>query len=154
MFRRQDEVRKIIKKHVAIPNHLEYQAALNSYSHDEPSLAVFDNAFADELFSRGLLSLAHLECATSLSEATATVDKYREIIGFYQKHYSVFSHITELKFFHDFIVKKGDLHCWNEIMAHPFAKLNSEQSTTLILDTLGRMSALTEKEGTTPGMRC
>jgi hypothetical protein len=145
MQSRQSQIRKLIQqleKRIPIPSDLPHQAALDG--EDERVLAIFDMPHADELFSQQALTLDPLYSAQTLEDMTLTIDNYLRVISFYGQHYNLFSRLISLPFFQDLLAKKGQFTCWNELMEHPFKKLNYTQSTTMVIDALTRMQSLSK----------
>ena len=143
MQSRQKEIRKLIQqveKRIPIPNDLSHQVALDG--EDERVLAMFDLPHADDLFSQQALTLEPLYSAQTLEDMTMAIDNYLRVISFYGQHYNLFSRLIPLPFFQDLLTKKGHFTCWNELMEHPFKKLNYSQSTTMVIDALTRMQPL------------
>lgn len=136
------QIKKIIhdvKQHIHIPNHLEYEAAFDS--EDGRLLALFDESYAEELFSSGVLNMHNLSKANSLEELTNVIDHFTSIVNFYHDNHKIFSLMVEEPFFQKQILEKGDLNCWSEVMLHSYKKLNYQQAKTLVLDSLSRLHA-------------
>ena len=111
-----------LKKKIHIPNLLEYEAAFES--EDNRLLALFDDIYADELFSFNGLSLQELYKADSMLHLTKIIDNFTMILSFYRDNHQIFYHLIETEFFQNFLSQKGQVSVWNELMTHNFKKLN------------------------------
>lgn len=141
MINRQAEIRKIIKNikpHIRIPQQVEYVAALDSES--ERLFALFEEPFAEELFSEDLLKLNTISTAKTLEELTTIIDNLIAAVEFYQDNRRYFAGMITEPFFKKLLAEKGELSCWNELMQHSFKKLHYHQAKLLALDALTRMT--------------
>jgi len=122
-------------KHRVISQDVQHEAALTAVK--TRLLNIINREHAIELLDNEVLTFNDLDTVNTLNDVINVVDNYLAVTDFYEKNYSTFRWMIKEPFFRNKLCG-GDLCYWNELLSSyiSYKHLNSEQSTTYVLDVL------------------
>lgn len=129
-------------KHKVTSLDVQHEAALGAVK--TRLLNIINREHAIELLDNEVLTFNDLDAVNTLNDVINVVDNYLAVTDFYEKNYSTFKWMIKEPFFHNKL-RGGDLCYWNELLSSyiSYKHLNSEQSTTYVLDVLAHTKHVT-----------